>query len=315
MKKNLVSIIIPFYNAEKFISDTLKSILSQSNVLFEIIAVDDGSSDLSSKIIESFRDERIQYYYQENKGVSLARNYGLTKAKGEYVIFFDSDDLMTENYIESRLNQLILSNSNFISGKVRKYIGNVIFSDFYRGTSDNLEREILFFDKDVITCPSNYLFNKSFLIDNNLFFNSKLSSTADKFFLLECSKKGIGIYSDSVSDLIYRVSENSMSNKFTDKLVKDNELYYLELKRIDLIPKEIYFESLFRGYYMLAGSYKIVGNYTKMFFYLFKSIIYCPKCIVTKLIFLKIDTQIIKFVFNLNLGTFTIGILSIYEVF
>ena len=89
MKEYLVSIIIPFYNAEKFISETLRSVLSQSNVLFEIIAVDDGSTDLSKVIIESFKDDRIQYYFQENKGVSSARNAGLSYAKGEYVIFFE----------------------------------------------------------------------------------------------------------------------------------------------------------------------------------------------------------------------------------
>ena len=90
----IVSIVIPVFNAEKFINETLDSILKQSFSKIEIIVVNDGSHDNSEKIIKSFCDERIVYFSQINQGVSVARNVGLSYVKGNYVIFFDADDLM-----------------------------------------------------------------------------------------------------------------------------------------------------------------------------------------------------------------------------
>lgn len=99
----LVSIIIPVFNVEQFIAETIESVLAQKLKDIEVIIVDDGSSDNSLKICLRYAevDARIQLISQENQGVSIARNNGLLKAKGEYVFFMDSDDTIDNEFISS----------------------------------------------------------------------------------------------------------------------------------------------------------------------------------------------------------------------
>lgn len=98
MRKPLISIIVPIFNVEAYISACLDSILKQTYPTFEIILVNDGSTDSSQKICEKYieLDYRIKLYNKPNGGLSSARNYGLDRANGEYVIFIDSDDYWTQ---------------------------------------------------------------------------------------------------------------------------------------------------------------------------------------------------------------------------
>src|ERR1041385_3598936 len=104
MTELLISIIIPCYNAANYIGETLNSILQQDQENFEVIVIDDGSTDESKQRIESFNDKRIIYKYQNNQGVSAARNKGMNFAKGAYIVFFDADDMMTSNFLSARYN-------------------------------------------------------------------------------------------------------------------------------------------------------------------------------------------------------------------
>ena len=97
------SIIIPLYNKEKFIEDTLKSVLQQSFTDYEILIINDGSTDASEAKILAFNDARIQYFRKENEGVSEARNYGIENAKSEYITFLDADDYWYPNFLEEML--------------------------------------------------------------------------------------------------------------------------------------------------------------------------------------------------------------------
>lgn len=107
MKKDpLVSIIIPAYNAEKYIKTTINSALKQTYQNIEIIVIDDGSTDKTKNIIQSIQDPRIIYIHQENQGQSAARNAGIKIAKGEYVALLDSDDLFLPQKIEKQVNFL-----------------------------------------------------------------------------------------------------------------------------------------------------------------------------------------------------------------
>lgn len=89
-----ISVIIPLYNKEKQIKDTIDSILKQDFTDFELIVVNDGSTDNSLKIVEAINDERVRIINQANAGVSAARNRGMAEAKGEYVLFLDADDIL-----------------------------------------------------------------------------------------------------------------------------------------------------------------------------------------------------------------------------
>lgn len=91
----LVSVIMPAYNMEKYIGDSIESVLNQNYINFELIIINDGSSDGTKEIIAKYQhmDERIIYIEQENHGVSVARNVGMSCAKGKYISFLDADDL------------------------------------------------------------------------------------------------------------------------------------------------------------------------------------------------------------------------------
>lgn len=95
------SIVIPVYNKEQFIGETLKSVLAQTFTDYEIIIVNDGSTDKSEAIIQSIKDDRIHYFSKENEGVSFTRNYGIEKAKGEFVCFLDADDYWYPVFLET----------------------------------------------------------------------------------------------------------------------------------------------------------------------------------------------------------------------
>ncbi len=106
MGNQLVSIIIPAFNAEKYIKETLKSALGQTYKNIEVIVVDDGSTDKTAEMVKSFNDPRLIYIHQGNKGQSAARNAGIQKAKGEYIAFLDSDDLFLPQKIERQVEFL-----------------------------------------------------------------------------------------------------------------------------------------------------------------------------------------------------------------
>jgi glycosyltransferase involved in cell wall biosynthesis len=94
------SIVIPLYNKENFIIHTVKSVLAQTFTDFEIIIVNDGSTDNSEEITLQIKDPRIRYYLKENGGVSSSRNFGIEKAKSDYIAFIDADDYWYPNFLE-----------------------------------------------------------------------------------------------------------------------------------------------------------------------------------------------------------------------
>ena len=95
------SVVIPVYNKEKFVTKTLKSVLDQTFTDFEIIIVNDGSTDKSEVKILEFKDSRIQYYSKKNEGVAVARNFGIEKATSDYICFIDADDFWFPNFLET----------------------------------------------------------------------------------------------------------------------------------------------------------------------------------------------------------------------
>lgn len=105
-ENSLVSIIMPVYNASEFIVDSIKSVLAQDYQEFELLVVDDGSTDHSMDLVKSFSDPRIKVIQGQHKGVSAARNIGLAVMKGDFFCFLDADDLMTQKSISSRMEVL-----------------------------------------------------------------------------------------------------------------------------------------------------------------------------------------------------------------
>src|SRR5690554_5521626 len=96
----MFSVVIPLYNKELSISNTIQSVLDQTFQNFEIVIVNDGSTDNSVKEVEKFDDKRIRLIHQENQGVSAARNRGIKEARYEWIAFLDGDDLWEKEHLE-----------------------------------------------------------------------------------------------------------------------------------------------------------------------------------------------------------------------
>src|SRR5690554_1294971 len=105
--KLLMSIVIPCYNGERFIRETINSVINQSYSNFELIILNDGSTDKSLEIIESIKDNRIQVINKTNSGVSDTRNKGLQISKGSFILFLDADDIIEPKFLETAI--LVLS--------------------------------------------------------------------------------------------------------------------------------------------------------------------------------------------------------------
>ena len=120
----MFSVVIPLYNKELSISNTIQSVLDQTFQDFEIVIVNDGSTDNSVKEVEKFDDKRIRLIHQENQGVSAARNRGIEEAKYEWIAFLDGDDLWMENHLET-LKDMI---SQYPNDKV--FTTSFVFSDY-----------------------------------------------------------------------------------------------------------------------------------------------------------------------------------------
>ena len=121
LKKPYLSIIVPVYNVEKYLNRCLDSILNQEYKDFELILVDDGSSDDSGKICDTYslKDKRVKVIHKENGGLSSARNAGLNKASGSYVGFVDSDDWITEDMYSFLINNALKYDSDIVASAYR----------------------------------------------------------------------------------------------------------------------------------------------------------------------------------------------------
>lgn len=137
----LFSIVIPLYNKGKYIADTMASVLSQTYADFEVIVVDDGSTDNGGNVVKSIADNRIKYFYKDNGGVSSARNYGVAKANGEWIYILDADDFMMPNALEFFFN-VLASFSGKLDVVTGGYIGttdgkSTVFKPRKRGIAKN----------------------------------------------------------------------------------------------------------------------------------------------------------------------------------
>lgn len=145
MNKVLVSVIIPIYNVEKYISSAIQSVLNQSYTYFELLIVDDGSPDNSVESCQQFTDSRIKLIRQSNRGLAGARNTGIRHAQGEYIGFLDGDDLWQPNKLERHIEHLdsspnvgvSFSLSAFIDDK-GEFLGNYVIAK----TSDITLRDL-----------------------------------------------------------------------------------------------------------------------------------------------------------------------------
>ena len=139
----LISVVIPAYNAEQFLDETLESVLSQTYEHWECIIVNDGSTDNTESIAKKWceKDARFRYFYKENSGASDTRNLGIKEARGEYIAFLDADDLYMPNFLKVCLENLVEKDVDLVAPKMLEFwdVRNGVIEDedkkdyLYRG--------------------------------------------------------------------------------------------------------------------------------------------------------------------------------------
>ena len=280
MKSSLVSIIVPFYNAENYVKETIGSVLAQTYQQFEILLINDGSTDQSSGIIKTIKDDRIHLVDQENQGVSFSRNKGIAMAKGEFIVFLDADDLLHPSFLEKRIFRLsksaaiaCASNVVLVDGK-----GNKIEED-KKHFAANKSSQILEFNDEIVTCPSSYLFKTEFIKKHKITFNKNLQSSADKYFLLEVLKQG-EIELINESPMYYRVLNESMSHKITTALLKDQIAFYNEIKNFFENNNSVANSYYGRLSFTIAASAYYLKEYYIFIKHLCKSFLLSPRTMI-----------------------------------
>ena len=213
--KPLVSVIIPAYNHEKFIGAALDSVLAQTMDDFELIVIDDGSTDNTGKIIRDYSDSRLSYYYQENQDAYNTINRGLSMAKGQYLSILNSDDVYTKNRLE-RLVQFMSETDS-----------QVVFTDVIPISDDGVEfddpdfgwniwhkknREFYFETGDIYTA---FLKGNFMVTTSNLFMNAEAVNRTGLF----CSLRYLHDY-----DYIFRLMLNCPGQ--VHYLADEKLLYY-----------------------------------------------------------------------------------------
>lgn len=176
-----VSVVVPVYNAEKYIGLCLNSLIHQKLKDIEIICVDDCSADTSLNVLEEYskKDKRIKVIkFDKNKGVSAARNIGIKKAKSDYIVFVDSDDYIDLDFIYCLYNKIIQTNANIVCADQRVFsdTDRTIIKNQYMG-KNKYDFNIGFYSR---------IYKKDFLISNNIYFPVNCIIGEDILFLLKC---------------------------------------------------------------------------------------------------------------------------------
>lgn len=231
MSEALVSIIVPIYNAEKYISACIESALNQTYENIELVLINDGSPDNSLSIAQKYEKENKNVIVRstDNKGVCAARNLGLSLANGEYVMFLDSDDVLTKNAVEVLYNDLKENNADIAVGAVA--------SSFFE-TNPKLEvwQGLEGFEKCILDDENTYsscgkLYNKKFIKDVE--FNEGRKIHEDAFFVFECFSKNPKITINNSIVYLYTRNENSASHaSFSEKFY---DILYFAKRKLEII--------------------------------------------------------------------------------
>lgn len=221
-ENRLVSIVVPSYNYANYLSECIETVLSQTHKNFELLIVDDGSTDNTREVVYSYNDSRINYIYKENGGLSAARNTGIENISGEYVLFLDADDLIEKTYISKQIKFLENNQRNAICVAKNKLFTNLndqgkpVVSGSWHLYSRNLDTHILFFN---LAPPHCYFYRRS-VVDKVGYFDTALKACEDYDYILRCVREGFRFGVNRKALAYYRVHPSSMSAN------KERQHYY-----------------------------------------------------------------------------------------
>lgn len=213
-----ISVITPVYNAENHIENCIQSVLDQSFTDFELLLINDGSTDSSGTICDNFaaKDHRIKVFHQENGGPSAARNKGIDEMQGDYVTFIDADDYVDQNYLEAFIpldvdikNSIVLQGYTWENNELivkehkfqRKLYPNSLYSELFHSTN--------IIQRHPFACIK--LFPVHLIKTKKIYFDKEIKFGEDFIFFLECLKYTESILLVEQTGYHYRYNETSLT--------------------------------------------------------------------------------------------------------
>jgi glycosyltransferase involved in cell wall biosynthesis len=253
------SVIIPSYNRASILHRAIESILKQSFTDWELIIVDDGSIDSTEELVSSYKDSRIHYVFQKNKGVCAARNNGAYVSKGEFLCFLDSDDYVTENWLSDFFNlndkyyHLLFCNMKLIRPNQEVDLISV----------SNRNKEGKYFGK----IPGSWIIRKENFINAGMF-DEKLKFGENTEFFFRINEENLIYGFVNRYNFIYNESHDGGSKNLKNKI--ESNLYILK-KHLHYFKKN---KNVLRLYYQnIAVTYAKLKSWKKAQIYFFKA--YC----------------------------------------
>lgn len=260
IESGLVTVIIPCYNQAHFLSETIESVRNQTYQNFEIIVVNDGSTDNTAEIAKSFT--HIQLIEQKNLGLAVSRNNGLQKSKGEFIVFLDADDKLLPNALEIGVNAILENKDRaFVCGFCQRIDEQGDPLPTTQPVVDDSDYYLSLLKFNFIWAPSNVMYRRK-VFEKVSAFDAKIGPAADYEIYLRIARQ-FPIYHHSQIITEYRQHQASMSKKFDlmlenvlavlnaqNEFVKENKVYQIALK------KGI---SFYKYYYLEGTCYQIIG--------------------------------------------------------
>ncbi|MGD1909709.1 MAG: glycosyltransferase family 2 protein [Rivularia sp. (in: cyanobacteria)] len=280
--QKLVSVIIPCFNAERWIAEAIDSCLEQTYPQIEIIVIDDCSTDKSIEIIKSYGDKIIWKPLPQNKGGSYARNRGIALSKGEYIQFLDADDFILPEKIERQVNFLEETGADVVYGDWR-YQGHqsnrVIFLDEIKksGTTTDILQSLI---ENWWTAVASLLYKRT-AVEKSRGWDESLSAAQDRDFFISIVMSGAKIlYQPGCYSIYRRYGNVTVSTASKPRWVENHckVLQKVETRLSQQHQQEIpinYRLALARGYFELARDYMYI-DYSQYLRFMDKSLALCP---------------------------------------
>ncbi len=295
------SIIIPLFNKENYVKDSLKSILCQSFSKFEVIIVNDGSTDASLEVVNTFKDSRIKILNQENQGVSVARNKGIKHSKGVFVAFLDADDYWYPNHLEELYETICLfPKQSIFCMNYKKEIKKGIIKDtafsVQLAEKHTLIKNFFTASKlDSIATPIAISINKAFLEKKGFFFDENIKSGEDIDLWIRMALNYTFIFNKKPTALYKMTVKNSLSKKrkSTDEFMK-------------VIDKHKNYENAYKGLkqyldlnrFSIALEYKMQKEITK--YRLLRRNIKLKNLPLRRILFLFLPNTVLKWLYKIR---------------
>jgi glycosyltransferase involved in cell wall biosynthesis len=271
-----VSVIVPNYNYARYLPGTIDSVLNQTYENIEIIVVDDGSKDDSSEVLAGY-GSKIKVLFQQNQGVSAARNAGIGESEGEYIAFLDADDEWFPEKVEKQVEKFL---QNEELGLVHAGLENIddsgnVLSTELNGKEGRVSRNLLLIETVVLGGGSGFMIARKAL-DKVSGFDTRLSTSADWDFLYHIAcHYSFGFVPEIL--LKYRIHSSNMHNNvglMESDMMASYEKIFSDKNNKDLAIKRNAYGNL---HLVLAGSYFQAGDYLQFVKHSIKSLWFTPR--------------------------------------